>query len=377
MQTLEPGALDVRTGEREMTLNMGPQHPSTHGVFRLILQLDGETVVGCKPVMGYLHRSSEKLGEMRTYVQAVTLTDRLDYLAPMSNNWAYCLAVEKLAGMEVPERAEYIRVIVAELYRIASHLVAIGTFGADVGTWFTPLIYTFREREMILDMTLLCAGVRMNPSYVRFGGVARDLPPEFIDRLKYFLDIFPAKIDEYERLLTGNEIFTARTKGVGILPPELARAYSITGPMLRASGIQYDVRRAEPYGIYDRFEFDVPVRYNGDCFDRYMVRVEELRQSHRILTQALRDLPPGEIRGKQPKVLKPPKGEAYARLEGPKGELGFYIVSDGSPNPYRFKIRAPSFINLGVHSQLVVGHKVADAVVILGSFDIVMGEVDR
>jgi len=360
-----------------MSLNMGPQHPSTHGVFRLILQLDGQTVVSCKPVMGYLHRSSEKLGEMRTYVQAITLTDRLDYLAPMSNNWAYCLAVEKLAAMEVPERADYIRVIVAELTRIQSHLVAIGTFGADVGTWFTPLIYAFREREMILDLTMLCAGVRMNPSYVRFGGVARDIPPEFIEKLRYFLDIFPDKISEYERLLTGNEIFLSRTKGIGILPPEMAKSHSITGPILRASGIPYDVRTAEPYGIYDRFSYDVPIRYNGDCFDRYMVRVEELRQSHRILVQALDGLPAGEIRGKQPKVLKPPKGEAYGRLESPKGELGFYIVSDGSPTPYRYKIRAPSFINLTALSQLIVGHKVADVVVILGSFDIVLGEVDR
>ncbi len=377
MQTLEAGALDPETGQREMTLNMGPQHPSTHGVFRMVLQLDGETVVAAKPVMGYLHRSTEKLGEMRTYVQAITLTDRLDYLAPMSNNWAYCLAVEKLAGMEVPERAEYIRVIVAEMYRIASHLVAIGTFGADVGTWFTPLIYTFREREIILDLTALCAGVRMNPSYVRFGGVARDVPPEFIDMLRAFLEIFPSKIDEYERMLTGNEIFQARTRGVGVLPPELAKAYSVTGPILRGSGIQYDVRRAEPYGIYDRFDFDVPIRYGGDAFDRYMVRVEELRQSHRILEQALRDLPAGEIRSKQPKVLKPPVGEAYGRLEAPKGELGFYVVSDGSTTPFRYKVRAPSFINLGVLGQLAVGHKIADAVVILGSFDIVMGEVDR
>jgi NADH:ubiquinone oxidoreductase subunit D len=247
----------------------------------------------------------------------------------------------------------------------------------DLGAFFTPVLYAFEERELILDLFEMTAGSRMMCNYMRFGGVARDLTPEFLERLKYFLDIFPAKVDEYERLLTGNEIFIARTKGVGILPPELAKQYSITGPILRGSGIQYDVRRAEPYGIYDRFEFDVPIRYNGDAYDRYMVRIEEMRQSHRILVQALRDLPPGEIRGKQPKVLKPPKGEAYGRIESPKGELGFYVASDGSSNPFRFKVRPPSFINLGVLSQLAVGHKVADAVVILGSFDIVMGEVDR
>ncbi len=361
----------------EMTLNMGPQHPSTHGVFRLILQLEGETVVGVRPVMGYLHRSTEKLGEARTYVQAVTLTDRMDYLAPMTNNWAYALAVEKLAGLEVPERAEYIRVIVSELGRIASHQVAIGTFGADAGTWFTPLVYAFREREEILDLFMLCAGVRMNPSYIRFGGVARDLQPEFVEHARRFIDKMPRKIDEYESLLTNNEIFQGRTKGIGLLPPELAKAYSVTGPIARASGIPYDVRRAEPYGIYDRFDWEVPVRFGGDAYDRYMVRIAEMRESVEIVRQVLADLPEGDIRGKMPKIVRPPKGEAYARLEGPKGELGFYLISDGSTSPYRFKVRAPSFINLNVLGELTIGHKVADAVVILGSFDIVMGEVDR
>ncbi len=361
----------------EMTLNMGPQHPSTHGVFRLILQLEGETVVGVRPVMGYLHRSTEKLGEARTYVQAVTLTDRLDYLSPMTNNWAYALAVEKLAGLEVPERAEYIRVIVGELSRIGSHLVAIGTFGADVGTWFTPLVYAFREREDIYDLFMLCAGVRMNPSYIRFGGVARDISPEFVAKAREFIDKMPRKIDEYESLLTNNEIFLGRTKGVGLLPPELAKQYSVTGPIVRASGIPYDVRRAEPYGIYDRFDWEVPVLYGGDAFDRYLLRIQEMRQSVHILQQALRDIPPGDIRGRMPKILRPPKADAYGRIEGPKGEIGFYLVSDGTTSPYRYKVRAPSFINLTVLSQLTIGHKVADAVVILGSFDIVMGEVDR
>lgn len=374
---IEGAAVEVVEEGKELTLNMGPQHPSTHGVFRLILQLDGETVIGAKPVMGYLHRSTEKLGEARTWVMGVTLTDRMDYLAPMSNNLAYALAIEKLAGLEMPERAEYIRVIVVELNRIASHLVAIGTFGADVGTWFTPLIYTFREREQILDLFAECAGVRMNPSYIRFGGVARDLTPEFVDKARPFLDKMPAKIDEYESLLTENEIFRARTIGIGQLPPEMARAYSVTGPILRASGIPYDVRKAEPYGIYDRFNFQVPVRYNGDCYDRYMVRIAEMRESVKIVQKALDDLPAGEIRARMPKVLRPPKGSAYARIEAPKGEIGFYIVSDGTITPYRYKVRAPSFINLTCLSELAVGHKIADAVVILGSFDIVMGEVDR
>src|SRR5918997_167695 len=291
----------------ELTLNMGPQHPSTHGVFRLIMQLDGETVVGVKPVMGYLHRSTEKLGEARTYVQGTVLTDRLDYLSPMTTNWAYAAAIEKLGSFDVPERAEYIRVIVSELSRIASHQVAIGTFGADVGTWFTPLVYCFREREEILDLFMLCAGVRMNPSYIRFGGVARDISPEFVERCRQFVDKMPRKIDEYESLLTRNEIFLARTKGVGLLPPELAKQYSVTGPILRASGVPYDVRRAEPYGIYDQFVWDVPVRYNGDCLDRYAVRLDEMRQSVSLIQQALDLVPEGDIRAKMPKVLKPPK----------------------------------------------------------------------
>jgi NADH-quinone oxidoreductase subunit D len=361
----------------EMTLNMGPQHPSTHGVFRLIMQLDGETVVGVKPVMGYLHRSTEKLGEARTYIQGVVLTDRMDYLSPMTTNWAYAATIEKLANLEVPERAQYIRVIVSELSRIASHQVAIGTFGADVGTWFTPLVYCFREREEILDLFMLCAGVRMNPSYIRPGGVARDLSEEFIERASTFIEKMPRKIDEYETLLTRNEIFMARTKGIGLLPPELCKDNSVTGPIARASGIAYDIRRAEPYGIYDRFDWEVPVRFGGDAYDRYLVRVQEMRESVRIVRQALRDIPQGEIRGRMPKILRPPKGEAYARIEGPKGEIGFYLISDGSTSPYRYKVRAPSYINLTVLSQLTIGHKVADAVVILGSFDIVMGEVDR
>jgi len=371
------GPQGVVEDENLLTLNLGPQHPSTHGVFRLIMQLQGETVVGSIPVMGYLHRSSEKLGEARTYVQGTVLTDRMDYLSPVTTNWAYALAIERLTGLVVPERAEYLRVITGELSRIQSHLVAVGTFGMDVGTYGTPLLYALREREAVLDLMALPTGVRMNPSYIRYGGVARDAPPEFFPQLERFLRIFPSKIDEYEAILSSNEVFRNRTIGVGMIPPEVAKAYSVTGPILRASGIDYDVRRAEPYSIYDRFDWDVPVRYNGDCFDRYMLRILEMRQSTRILQQAMDSIPEGDIRAKMPKVLRPPKGEAYARIEGPKGEIGFYLISDGTPNPYRYNVRPPSFVNLTCLSQIAVGHKLADAVVILGSFDIVMGEVDR
>jgi len=371
------GPQGVIEDENLLTLNLGPQHPSTHGVFRMIMQLQGETVIGAIPVMGYLHRSTEKLGEARTYVQGTVLTDRMDYLSPITSNWAYALAIERLTGLVVPERAEFLRVITGELSRIQSHLIAIGTFGMDVGTYGTPLLYALRERESVLDLLSLPTGVRMNPSYIRYGGVARDAPPEFFPQLDRFLRIFPSKIDEYENILTHNEVFRNRTIGVGMIPPEVARAYSVSGPILRASGIDYDVRRAEPYSIYDRFDWEVPVRYNGDCFDRYMIRVEELRQSTRILQQAIDAIPEGDIRAKMPKVLKPPKGEAYARVEGPKGEIGFYLISDGTPNPYRYNVRPPSFVNLTCLSQIAVGHKLADAVVILGSFDIVMGEVDR
>src|SRR5438105_1304371 len=371
------GPQGVLDDENLITLNLGPQHPSTHGVFRLIMQLQGETVIGAIPVMGYLHRSSEKLGEVRTYVQGTVLTDRMDYLSPITTNWAYALAIERLSGLQVPERAEYLRVMTGELSRIQSHLVAIGTFGMDVGTYGTPLLWALREREEVLDMLALPTGVRMNPSYIRYGGVARDAPPEFFPQLQRFLRIFPSKIDEYEAILTSNEVFRNRTIGVGMIPPEVARAYSVTGPILRASGVYYDVRRAEPYSIYDRFDWDVPVHYNGDCFDRYMMRVLQLRQSTRILQQALDSIPEGDIRAKMPKELKPPKGDAYARIEGPKGEICFYLIADGSPNPYLYNVRPPSFVNLTCLSQIAVGHNLADPGVILGSFDIVMGEVDR
>jgi NADH-quinone oxidoreductase subunit D len=363
--------------EQYLEISMGPQHPSTHGVFRMNVVLDGERVIRLKPVFGYLHRNHEKIAETESYLGNMPYTDRLDYICSITNNWAYAIAVEKLGGIEVPERAEYLRVITGELSRIQSHLVAVGTFGMDVGTYGTPLLYALRERETVLDLMSLPTGVRMNPSYVRYGGVARDAPPEFFPQLERFLRIFPSKIDEYEAILTSNEVFRNRTINVGIIPPDVARAYSVSGPILRASGIDYDVRRAEPYSIYDRFDWEVPVRYNGDCFDRYMIRILEMRQSTRILQQALDNIPEGEIRARMPKVLKPPKGEAYARIEGPKGEIGFYLISDGTVNPYRYNVRPPSFVNLTCLSQIAVGHKLADAVVTLGSFDIVMGEVDR
>jgi NADH:ubiquinone oxidoreductase subunit D len=366
----------VREGDL-LTINMGPQHPSTHGVFRMILTLDGETVVACRPVMGYLHRSVEKLAESRTYLQDVIFTDRLDYLAPMTTNLPYAMAVERLAGIEVPERAEYIRVIMCELQRFASHCVAIGTFASDTGAFFTPMMYTFRERERILDIYDAACGARMTVSYIRYGGVARDLTDDALAMIRGFIADMDRNVDEFEAMLTRNEIFRARTVGIGVLPTEMAIGYSITGPMLRASNVRYDLRRAEPYSVYDRFDFEIPTRVGGDCYDRYMVRMAEMRQSRRILEQALRELPGGPVMGKVARVFRPPKGYAYARTEGPKGEIGLYVESDGKTEPYRFHIRAPSFINLGVLSKLVVGHKVADTVVILGSIDIVMGEVDR
>lgn len=358
-------------------LNMGPQHPSTHGVMRLMVELDGEVVVDLKPVMGYLHRGVERLCEEGTYLQNITLTDRLDYVSSMTNNWAYVLAVEELAGIQVPERAEYLRVIAAELQRIANHLIAIGSFAADLGTYFTPFMYCFRERELILDLFERLCGARLTYSYMCPGGVRRDADEVFIAKTREFLDLMPHRIDEYERLLTENEVFLVRTKGIGILPPDVAVNYSVTGPTLRGSGVRYDVRREVPYGIYPRFDFRVPIGEVGDCFDRYMVRIHEMRESLRIVRQALAELPKGEVKANVPRVLRPPAGEAFSRIEAPKGELGFFIVSDGSIAPYRCKIRSPSFINLGVLRQMVLGLKVADVIACFGSIDVVLGEVDR
>ncbi|WP_018085613.1 NADH-quinone oxidoreductase subunit D [Desulfurispora thermophila] len=356
-------------------LNLGPQHPSTHGVFRIILELDGETVVKATPVPGYLHRGIEKLAEARTYTQVIPYTDRMDYLASMLMNWGYVAAVEKLMGIQVPERAEYIRVIVGELSRIASHLVATGAYGADIGG-LTAFIYTFRDREDVLDMLEMICGSRMTFSYFRIGGVAEDLPEEFYPKIKEFIAKFPACCDEYDGLITGNEIFQARTKFVGVIPPEVAINYSLSGPVLRASGVNFDLRKNRPYSVYDRFDFEVPLGKNGDCFDRFRLRILEMRQSIRIIEQALEQMPEGEIMARVPKVIKPPVGDAYAEIESSKGIYGAYVVSDGSTKPYRVHFRRPSFINLGYLGKLCEGWKIADVIAILGSIDIVLGEVD-
>ncbi len=358
-------------------LNMGPQHPSTHGVFRMRLVLDGEVIVDVEPVFGYLHRGIEKLAEGCNYAQFIPYTDRLDYLASMTNNFAYVLTVEKLAGIKVPERAEYLRVIMAELMRIASHLMAVGFLLNDMGAFFTPLMYMFREREKILDLFDMVCGQRLTYNYMRIGGVSHDIPEEFLPALRRFLSEMPHFIDEYDQLLAENEILLARTKGIGILPRELAINSSASGPVLRASGVNWDIRKVDPYSVYDRFQFDIPLGTVGDTYDRYRVRIEEMRQSVRILKQAIEQLPDGEIRSKVPARLRPPAGEAYGHIEGPKGELGFYIVSDNSPNPYRLRIRPPALLNLTALRDLIVGWKIADAVVIFGSIDICLGEVDR
>jgi len=358
-------------------INMGPQHPSTHGVFRMRLTLDGEVVIDVEPMFGYLHRGIEKLVEGRTYAQIIPITDRLDYASPMSNNLAYVAAVEKLAGIPVPERAEYLRVIIAELQRIANHLLAVGSFLNDCGAYFTPFLYMWREREKIVDLFDMICGQRLTYNYMRIGGVSHDVTDEFLVGLDKFVKAMPHYIDEYDQLLAENEILLARSKGVGILSKELAINSSATGPVLRGSGVKWDIRRAVPYSIYDRFEFDIPTANVGDCYDRYRVRVEEMRQSLRIIKQAMAQLPPGEVRSEVPALLRPPVGEAYSGIEGPKGELGFYLVSDGSIAPYRLHIRPPSLINLTVLRDLVVGWKVQDVVVTLGSIDICLGEVDR
>lgn len=358
-------------------LNMGPVHPSTHGVFRMRATLDGEVVLDIEPIFGYLHRGIEKLAEQRTYTGFIPLTDRLDYVASMSNNLAYCLAVEKLAGIKIPERAEYLRVIMAELQRIASHLIAVGSFLNDCGAYFTPFLYMFREREKIVDLFEMVSGQRLTYNYMRIGGVSQDIPEEFLPALGKFLKQMPRFIDEYDRLLKENEILLARAKGVGILTREKVINCSASGPVLRASGVKWDLRKADPYSIYDRFEFDIPTGSAGDCYDRYRVRVEEMRQSLRIIEQAVKQLPEGPVRAEVPQLVRPPIGEAYARVESPKGELGFYLVSDNSIAPYRCYIRPPSLINLTALREMVRGWKVADIILIFGSIDICLGEVDR
>ncbi len=360
-------------------INMGPQHPSTHGVFRAAVMLDGETIIGLKPIVGYLHRNHEKIGERNTFLQNMPYTDRLDYFNSMSNNFGYALAVEKLMGIPVAERAEYIRVIMAELSRIQNHLVWFGMMLNDLGAMYTPALYAFEERELILDIFEATAGSRMMCNYFRFGGVARDVSEDTLRKIHDLVhDRLPRKIDEMDRLLTENEVLVSRLKGIGYLSAEDAIRTSMTGPMLRASGVPYDIRRADPYSIYDRFEFDVACHPEGDMYARYQVRMDEVRESIKIIKQALKQIPQGPIMSVKPSYqIKVPPGEAYGRVEAPKGELGFYIVSNGQPNPWRYHVRAPSLINLTSLEMMCIGEKIADFVAILGAVDIVLGELDR
>ena len=370
------GHTDVQGEPMEMLINMGPQHPSTHGVFRMVLWIDGEKIVDADPHIGYLHRGSEKLCEGEQYHQILTLFDRMDYISNFNNELVFCRAVEKLMGLEVPERAEYVRVILCELNRIASHLLFVGTFGLDAGA-MTPVMFSFRGRERIQSAFEAISGARMMHNYFRVGGVKEDLPVNFEEIISGLLPDLRADIEECDKLLTFNEVFIARTKGVGPIDIATAMDYGVTGPCLRACGLAYDVRRAEPYSVYDRFDFDVPVGIDGDSWDRYFVRVQEMYESLRIVEQAVTQMTTGPVAAMGRRLLRPPKGEVYVRTENPRGEIGVYLVSDGTDKPYRVKVRPPSFCNLSALKELVVGAWIADAVVILGSLDIVLGEVDR
>jgi NADH-quinone oxidoreductase subunit D len=361
----------------ELVLNMGPQHPSTHGVLRVVLRLDGERVVDADLVIGYLHRGIEKLSEQRDWTQIILLTDRMDYVAAASNNLGYCETVEKLMSLEVPRRARYIRTILAELQRIASHCLWLGTHAMDLGA-MTVFLYAFRERELILDLFEEFCGARLTYNAMRIGGLPLDIPSGWDIKVRSFCDIMETKVAEYEELLTHNRIWRDRTRGIGVISGADAIAIGLSGPPLRGSGVPRDVRKNEPYAAYSEFEFDVPIGAAGDTYDRYLVRLEEFRQSIRIIRQALDGLPEGPILGKVPRLIKPPAGETYHAIESPKGELGYFIVSDGRSNaPYRFRVRPPSFCNLQALPRLIRGHLVADVVALIGSIDIVLGEVDR
>ncbi len=384
-----------------MVLNLGPHHPSTHGVFRAAVELDGEVVNDVVPHLGYLHRGVEKLCEHKTYYQILPITDRLDYMAASYNNFAYCLSVEKLLGIEIPPRGQAIRVIIGELTRIFSHLFWLGTHAHDLGA-MTPIFYALREREEIMNLFEMVAGGRLTPSYFRIGGLAADLPAGFEEKVRAFIRGFPEKVDEYEQLLTKNKIWLERAQGIGVLSPDEALALGISGPMLRASGVAWDIRKSNPYSGYDKYEFDLPVYHDGDVYSRYLVRINEMRQSCRICEQALDGLPEGAINADVPKVVlpskkktlneieslirhfmiieegfKPPVGEVYSSVESPRGELGFYIVSDGGPKPYRLKIRPPAFVNLQALSVMAKGRFFSDLIAILSSIDIVLAEIDR
>ncbi len=391
----------MTTGAKTMTLNLGPQHPATHGVLRVVLELDGETVLQATSYLGYLHTGIEKNAEDKLYYKVIPMTDRMDYLAPMSNNLGYVLAVEKLLGIEVPEKVKYARVLLTELTRLNNHLVWLGTHALDVGA-MSMLLYTFRERELILDIYEAVSGQRMMSSYFRIGGLAYDLPIDLDKKVKNVLKVLPEKMLEYENLLTNNRIWIKRLTGVGTITAQQALDLSLTGPLLRSTGVNYDVRKAAPYSGYEKFDFDVPLGKNGDCYDRYLIRLEEMRQSLRIMKQALNGMPEGPYRAHVPGVVLPPKqqvltqmealifhfkiitdgfkvpaGSYYQAIESPKGELGFYMVSDGSNKPYRMRVRPPSFINLQALSPMVIGRLVSDVITCIGSIDIVLGEVDR
>ena len=360
----------------ELVINMGPQHPSTHGVLRVILKLDGEKVTGTECVIGYLHRGVEKIGENRTYVMFAPYVDRMDYIAAVSNGLGYCLAVEKLMNVEAPPRAQVARVILTELNRIASHVFWLGTHALDIGA-ITPLFYTLREREEILKIFEKYCGARLTTHAFRIGGLQYELHDGFEQDVTTFCDGLTARIDEYEELLTTNRIWVQRLTGVGILNAEDCKQYGVTGPVLRAAGVKWDLRKAQPYSGYEKYDFEIPTRDNGDTYDRYIVRMQEMRQSIRIIQQAVANIPAGPIMGKVPKVIKPPAGEAYVSIEAPKGELGYFIVSDGSTQPYRLRVRPPSFVNLQALDRMCRGALIADVVAIIGTIDIVLGEVDR
>ena len=360
----------------DLMVNMGPQHPSTHGVFRLVIWVDGERIVRVEPHIGYLHRGSEKICESEQYNQIVTLFHRLDYVGNLNNELAFCLAVEKLTETVVPERAEYIRVILCELNRIASHMLFYGVYGLDAGAT-TPMLYGFRERERVQELFESVTGARMMHNYIRIGGVKEDVPADFEKNVRKLLDDLKQGVEECDSLLSQNEMFLARTKGVGVISGDEALEYGVTGPALRASGVVEDVRVTDPYSIYERFDFGIPVGSMGDCWDRYFVRVEEMRESIKIIEQALSELPKGEISAKVRRIVRPPAGDVFIRTESPRGDLGVYIVSDGSDKPYRVKVRPPSFANLQALEYMLKDTYIADAVLVLGSIDIIMGEVDR
>jgi NADH-quinone oxidoreductase subunit D len=364
----------IRT--EEMLLNVGPQHPSTHGVFRLVVKIDGEIITEATPVIGYLHRGTEKLAENLQYTQIIPYTDRMDYLSAMTNNYVICHAVETMMGIQIPDRAEYLRVMAMELGRIASHLVAWGTYILDLGAT-SPFIYAFRDREMIINMLNELSGARLTFNYMRVGGVKWDAPEGWVDGVREFVPYLREQLKGYHNLVSGNEIFLDRVKGVGVYSKEDAINYSLSGPNLRSTGVKWDLRKDEPYSIYDRFDFNVVTRDEGDCLARYHVRLEEIEESLKILEQACEQFPAeGEIMAKVPKIIKAPKGEAFVRIESPRGEIGCYISSDGKKEPYRLKFRRPSFYNLQILPKLLVGENIANLIAILGAVDIVLGEVD-